>query len=572
MKIDQLPVETLMTILGFVTDYEEVSLVNKLFYDIVCKLNDANICLRIDSGTDSKHISAMLVSHRNVSRVEIAVLNHENVRQVASVVEKFSATIKFLSFKEACDESFLLDILLLTPNIESLHLKILYDSVKPEQETFLKRFVESVTSKQLSIPERWFASFRRNEAIQQRQDRNHDLNLMKLSSLTIIRWKDMYKELVRIPVGVLTELRIGYFQWNKLSALIDRQPNIKKLKVEFERDDNFGMEVFEKLTLESLEIDGYSLNSVPVIAILSKQTKLKSLVLLGRKVVDGDVMSAVANNLELEKLEMIVSETPALSFVKIQKLKQLKDLKLEWYGRDHNDSTVKLKIISGSDNFQLKKLSMHWDNEIPPDCIERLVRSAPNLEQFKLFGNHPRSQFDVDTILQHFNFVKILTIPLWHEPLIVHGDYSNRQLRELSIRFATADLFYKHWLPELISDYPNLNRLKLIFCDRDLLCRFEPILRGFTKLESLIVKSNGLTVTEDLIYLHDCKHNLKFVKLFCMIKSRLPADLVEKLHTKFSVIKEDGLYLMMAFDRYTAKHCARKSDWPVVSQSSIFPQ
>ncbi len=48
MKIDQLPVEMLMKIFSFLPRYEDVSLVNKLFYEIACTVNDPNICLTID--------------------------------------------------------------------------------------------------------------------------------------------------------------------------------------------------------------------------------------------------------------------------------------------------------------------------------------------------------------------------------------------------------------------------------------------------------------------------------------------------------------------------------------------
>lgn len=49
MKIDQLPVEILMKIFSYLPRHEDILLVNKYFYDVACKVNDANIILRINT-------------------------------------------------------------------------------------------------------------------------------------------------------------------------------------------------------------------------------------------------------------------------------------------------------------------------------------------------------------------------------------------------------------------------------------------------------------------------------------------------------------------------------------------
>ena len=51
MKIDELPVELLMTIFSFlprIRNFENISLVNKKFYDVAGKLWDQTIRLRLD--------------------------------------------------------------------------------------------------------------------------------------------------------------------------------------------------------------------------------------------------------------------------------------------------------------------------------------------------------------------------------------------------------------------------------------------------------------------------------------------------------------------------------------------
>lgn len=42
IKIDELPVEILMKIFTYLPRYSEVALVNKVFYDVACSVNDLN--------------------------------------------------------------------------------------------------------------------------------------------------------------------------------------------------------------------------------------------------------------------------------------------------------------------------------------------------------------------------------------------------------------------------------------------------------------------------------------------------------------------------------------------------
>lgn len=46
--IDQLPVEMIMNIFSCLPNYYNVSLVNKQFYDVACKMNDRNVSLTLD--------------------------------------------------------------------------------------------------------------------------------------------------------------------------------------------------------------------------------------------------------------------------------------------------------------------------------------------------------------------------------------------------------------------------------------------------------------------------------------------------------------------------------------------
>lgn len=48
-KIDELPVEMLMKVFSYLPNYDAVSLVNKLFYNVACKLTDAGDYVKFSS-------------------------------------------------------------------------------------------------------------------------------------------------------------------------------------------------------------------------------------------------------------------------------------------------------------------------------------------------------------------------------------------------------------------------------------------------------------------------------------------------------------------------------------------
>lgn len=45
--IEQLPIEMLLKIFDYLPTFCDVSLVNKLFYDVACKVHDPHICLMV---------------------------------------------------------------------------------------------------------------------------------------------------------------------------------------------------------------------------------------------------------------------------------------------------------------------------------------------------------------------------------------------------------------------------------------------------------------------------------------------------------------------------------------------
>lgn len=65
MKLEELPIEILLKIFSYLPSYDNVSLVNKQFYNIVCELCDSKLCLILNSElfVSLKYISVLLFSY-----------------------------------------------------------------------------------------------------------------------------------------------------------------------------------------------------------------------------------------------------------------------------------------------------------------------------------------------------------------------------------------------------------------------------------------------------------------------------------------------------------------------------
>lgn len=302
MKIDQLPVEIVMKIFNFLPMYNELKLINKRFYGVWCELNDSKTYLCIDNQMGFQCLHSIQTSKRRVTKLEIGVrhISNEHRQLYLSIINNFSSSINSLTCRDAhMDEPTFLEILSLTPNIEHLDLHLISFKLQPSQRR------------------RW----------------NDELNLKKLKSLSIVGCDDrFFKVFNRLPVGVLSELKITHFHWHTFTAALIRQPNIKKLTFGCFRSDSdeFPTDAFDKLKLESLELDGHRMNGMGTIAvsILAKQTKLKSLTVSNAMTFNrtDQIMSSVACLTELEVLEIDVIDTQDASFVNIFKLKKMEKL------------------------------------------------------------------------------------------------------------------------------------------------------------------------------------------------------------------------------------------------------
>lgn len=487
MKIDQLPVEMLIKIFSFLPAKGEASLVNKLFYNIWCQVNDSNICLRINrrffecllysNTTSYQLLQSILTSNRQISKVEIEgtealplVISDLRRKYVISAIEKFSATVKFLKFTRVyIDGLVFLEILSLTPNIEHLNLFEL--------------------------------------GIRDGRCHSDDLNLKKLKSLSIINCSEEFPSIFKsLPDGALTELQICNFKWSALTDILSKQLNIKALKLECGRDD-IPTSISKKLALEHLDLVVYKINRVPTIsAILSKQTKLKSLTFSSAKGYTERAVNTIVNLLEMGVLEVNTTKSPFPPFANIQILKKLRDLKLQC---NFIDNFSKLKAIAESARTSVAKSEPDGKSEMTVDLIIESPKVATHLMKFRRqmsFGTERK------TIFHHFNFIDGLEIPNWKESVIVSDISLNNELTGLEI-FDTSERFnLLPWLSILSRAYPHLRSFKLTVLHSFSL-DIQPILNSFAYLTSLIVRSAKQLYVEDW----DClqKHNdtLKLVSV-----------------------------------------------------------
>lgn len=493
-----------MEIFGYLPTYKDISLVNKLFYSIVCKMNDSNICVRIDQRfferffcdnlIDSQCLLSIQASKRQISKVEIGgsylryfghTARRSFVSSIISILERFPATIKSLKYADVImDESTFLEILSLTPDVEHLDLQ------------YLSLHMDHQPSKRI----------RRN---------NNDVNLKKLTLLSFLGCdKEFVTVFNRLPAGILTELRITDIHWRTITDVLSRQLNIRDLKLERIWGDDGTADIFDRLNLESLELHGFKFSSDTIVAMISKQARLKSLT-VSAGAVDGRVVTAVADNVELEMLSMDVTETPAASIAELKSLKKLKELTLRFYD---GEATAKLKALARLDNTSIVKLRLKGFFTMPADLCNALLKSVPNLKHLHVCPTNYLKSTELDAVMSHFNFVEVLEVNVLEKPLLeTGGHYFNAKLSELAIVANVVEgLLCKPWLTKLTASYPNLRKLQITIEGRQPNNSFEirPILDGFTKLESLSLEASATKlIVEDSDCLQDRKNSLKFVSL-----------------------------------------------------------
>lgn len=535
MAIDQLPVEMLMKIFSYLPApaYCEVSLVNKRFHGIACKMDNI---LRINQRLYERFLSSdegsgqlmQSIVNRRITKVEIETIREgrsplfEKEEMIISILQKISSTIKVMILLDYFVSEFCFrEILSLIPNVEILHLH----GVCLAEKNHLRS--------------------------------DNDLNLKKLRSLTIFCSNDeVLRVFDRLPIGILTKLRVKC-EWNSLPTILNRQFNIKKLFIEAHFYDKLALltDILDKLELESLELCLSGASKSLVVKALSKQTKLKSLIFSDNMVIDEQVFALVSGFLELEVLGIDLVDIRSASLVKMRKLKNLQ-LKL---GDKENVQQLNSLAEMG---FPVKKLSWRAtgkNRRMSVDLIDAMAKFTPHLIDLNFFTFGFMDAKEQDAILRQFNSIEVLEICAG--PLAEPSSYLNLRLRELIIE-VTADMFYESMLTQLTASYPNVKALKVTILSVKKPCEIRPILNGFKKLESLALHSFNSFIIADLDCLHDYKDNLKLVSFLFLNEDSLTDEFVENMSKSFPMVNIFERHIVIVAGYPHTLTCERDTAFP----------
>lgn len=93
LKMDKLPVEILMKIFSYLQRFDNVSLVNRQFYNVACTMNDFNICLSLRLAVSNAFVCVLVPFNRKFD-------NHFN-RKTHSIFSYYRAsTIQIVKFQK----------------------------------------------------------------------------------------------------------------------------------------------------------------------------------------------------------------------------------------------------------------------------------------------------------------------------------------------------------------------------------------------------------------------------------------------------------------------------------------
>lgn len=426
------------------------------------------IISRQDKKNQLQILESIRVTNRPISKfnIDFCTESETHWRTTISIIEKFSATIKYLRLRAPdLGMSDFLEILSLVPNVERLVLISLGEN----------RF----------IPNTIMSS-------------DDDLNLQRLKALHLIDGSVEFSGVFnRLPAGVLTELRIENLNLDTLTDLFKRQVDIKRIILIDYRlsPPPLGNGFLDHLKLESLFLAHYH-NGYKLSRILSKQNKLKSLQLAYNVAFDALLMTIIISQLtKLETFTINLSETSAAFINSIDKLTKWKDLTIQKY-------------------YTIQCFGSIWIPMTMPNClIRKLATCAPNLQILRL-----RCPCNLNVIRSNFNFIKVLEKET--HPTNGEDEYSNNNeddcFNPKLLEFIVCDAlpFQEHpFLMQIIANYPNLK--KLVFNSSEPLSNthFKMILNGLTKLVSLTFLGFANLTVDDFVLLKNHKNNLVFISL-----------------------------------------------------------
>lgn len=451
-------------------------------------------------------------TRRKLTDIRIRFYSESDWETATSIIKKFSATIKSLSFSEYVMElPLFFEIMSFVPMLEYLFLDI---------------YSFALYNTNCLLPEELHL---------------HHMKTLKVKNLG----KSFLDVFNRLPAGVLTELEFPSTYLVALHVLLKRQPNVKKLKLNFgtshvkihpEQVRIKSLSFQLKKKLEKLQENEYLDDET---SIVSRQVESKSLRLC--------IIDVVVNQLpELERLVINVSRTSVAEFMNIEKLRKLQDLTLLTDSRN----CVLIKSFAKFDNSSLRILNLENFRFRSMNLMSALAKSVPNLKVLRLHSDIDHET--LDQIQINFNFVEILELTGNTDVRWIittnENDCFNPKLIEFAINLELIS-GEKMFLKKLMVAYPNLKKLTFRSPTEFTVSNLKRILIGFCKLESLDLVHRQSELSEGVL---DCLENYaKNLKFFSLsdCKFRLTNKHKKKLGAMFDVVSMDSERLMLAVGR-----------------------
>jgi hypothetical protein len=339
------------------------------------------------------------------------------MQKFKNIIMKLGPNIKSLKLRACLSILDFCEILAMTPNVETLDLQ--------------------------------FVHLRKTNAAKKRCIRDQDdLNLLHLKKLRLFCCGvEIVAVFKRLPAGVLHKLE-WYYNGEKeaIEEILKKQPNITKIEI----DSTTPLRLLDNLKLERFSFFCYGQDfKNDIIKVLKQQPELKSLILT--VVIDNELMTAINELKQLEKLEISLYQSSTTTMSKLPKVKALKFNEI---------NPEKIQALAELDNSHLESLSLFHIND--GQLLRQIAASAPNLKSFFIYDSLYDSS--INAIMRIFNYVESLTIfNTWDSTIfpnlkqLCKDEYFNAKLKKLEIyddKFIVTKAFAK----KLVALFPNLEQ------------------------------------------------------------------------------------------------------------------
>lgn len=399
--------------------------------------------------------------------------------RIEAIVKKFSSRVK--KFKISCSvqgetteiaDLHMIKLLKLIPHVEELVLLNVYI----RSDNSAKRFDEL------------------------------DLHKLKKLVLNYCLFDDTVV-LDLIPVNVLNDL---VFTFDSLDETIyqnffNRQGKIKKLEL-FENDQI----EFNHLELEHIKIS----SSIDYCAMLSQQPKLRYID-FAISWIDDMVFSGLLQLKHLEVLKTLIDQVPCRVFKGLNKLKQLKELRLDSHSSFDCGHLLALSMMNG---MKLEKLTLYYtEREIPEEILVQISKNFLNLKHLELIN---RSIRILSRVIEYFTNLESILMDFYAiffapDDLEISDGLRHQNLKQIVITNTnTTEVKNTETLLKLVNACPNLERIMLSKLTDVSLNDFEDIMKKHQNLTHLSLEFNDFKFDLDVILVvAELAKNLQHLRL-----------------------------------------------------------